>query len=192
MTDLVVTVPRDIWTDWIDEGDAAGEPESGEQWGFFLGRCGVHPKPPIEPGERLYIVSHDRVRGYAPVNKVMAYEGRWAIGRKGGALAVTIGALVPGFRGFRKRWWSYDDEQPFPEWKTADLWLNRVARQPAAHAAKPGVGPRADGATMTACGRWVPAVSEIATCKSCLRGAPTLESDERIVVADERQIGMFG
>jgi len=32
MTDLVVTVPKDFWPDWIAEGDAVGEPETGTEW----------------------------------------------------------------------------------------------------------------------------------------------------------------
>jgi hypothetical protein len=163
MSDLVVSVPRGLWSEWIDEGDQVGTPETGIEWGFFLG----HSRPPIKPGDRLYIVAHDRVRGYAPVTRVAFFvdpctdswcgvggpdcdqcrlhetegghatkprlasgrsaPGRWAIGRKGGAVAVTIHGLVRGFRGWRKRWWSIEDEVPFPEWQTDDMWLNRVA-----------------------------------------------------------------
>lgn len=35
MTDVVVTVPKGIWFDWIAEGDAVGEPPTGEEWGFY-------------------------------------------------------------------------------------------------------------------------------------------------------------
>lgn len=115
MPDLVVTVPKRLWLDWIAEGDAAGEPETGTEWGFFLGSW---QQPPIREGERLYIVSHGRLRGFAPVTRVARIDGRWAIGRKGGAVAVTIPEEIPGFRGFRKRWWAREDEAPFPEWKT--------------------------------------------------------------------------
>lgn len=66
MSDLVVTVPRELWVEWIAEGDAAGEPESGEEWGFYLGP----QRPPCGPGDRLYIVAHDRLRGYAPITRV--------------------------------------------------------------------------------------------------------------------------
>lgn len=117
MSDLVVTVPRGIWPDWIDEGDPAGSEESGEEWDFVLG----WQRPPIIAGERLYVVAHDRLRGYAPVTGVIFYadpcpehlyvgagclrcraeqgvpgrprgvRGRWSIVRRGGAVAVTIG-----------------------------------------------------------------------------------------------------
>jgi len=36
MADLVVTVPRDLWTDWIEEGDPVGAAESGNAWGDEL------------------------------------------------------------------------------------------------------------------------------------------------------------
>lgn len=168
MSDLVVTVPRQLWSEWIEEGDAVGEPESGEEWGFFLG---PH-RPSIEPGERLYIVAHDRLRGFAPVTRVAffpyscpdhaasdaiglgiraaltdckvcrgaleglanrprAIRGRWAIGRKGGAVAVTLSEKIRGFRGWRKRWWNLDDERPFPHWATADLVTRKRSKSKA-------------------------------------------------------------
>ncbi len=123
MADLVVTVPKPLWLDWIDEGDAVGDPETGEEWGFFVGRR----RPPIDPGERLYIVSHDRVRGYAPVTRVAFVRGdgnpwgSWAIGRRGGAVAVTVPWSVGGFRGWRRRWWDRGVEQPFPDWRTENV-----------------------------------------------------------------------
>lgn len=179
MSDLVVTVPRNLWSEWIAEGDAVGEPESGEEWGFFLGQA----RPPINPGERLYIVAHDRVRGYAPVTRVAFFvdscgwcwesvspdcelcvlhrqdhtdrprlrngklaPGRWAIGREGGAVAVTIDAHVRGFQGWRKRWWSRDDERPFPTWKTEDIWLNKARAK--AKRVEPKVAEASDQLTL--------------------------------------------
>jgi hypothetical protein len=85
--------------------------------GLFLGGN----KPPIGPGDKLYIVAHNRLRGYAPVTRLAGPEetGRgWAICRRGGGVAVTISAPIKGFQGFRKVWWSEQDERPFPEWKT--------------------------------------------------------------------------
>lgn len=115
MSDLVVTVPKAIWSFWVGEGDAAEEPPSGEEWAFFVGGA----KPLIEPGERLYIVSWGKLRGYSPVTRVIRREGRgWGICRKGGAVACTIEEDVPGFRGYRKRWWSKRSEIPFPKWRT--------------------------------------------------------------------------
>ena len=117
MADLVVTVPRQLWAAWIAEGDAAGEPESGMTWAFYVGRH----SPPIEAGERLYIVAWNRLRGYAPVTGVVRANRSHAICRRGGAVAVTIDPLLEGFRGWQRHWWSRDEERPFPEWRTAGV-----------------------------------------------------------------------
>jgi hypothetical protein len=118
MSDLVVTVPKWFWPDWIAEGDLPGEPASGEEWAFTLGGG---PRPPIEPGERLYVVAHGRLRGYAPVTRLVneyATGGRgWSICRRGGAVAVTIPEPISGFRGWRRRWWARTDELPFTDWR---------------------------------------------------------------------------
>lgn len=119
--DLVVTVPKWFWPEWIAEGDAAGEPTSGEEWGFYLGGA----QPPVEPGERLYIVAHGLLRGYAPVTRVVRHDFKWVICRRGNAVAVTIDAPIPGFRGWRKRWWDVADEHPFPAWKTCGVVMKR-------------------------------------------------------------------
>jgi hypothetical protein len=42
---------------------------------------------------------------------------QFAICRRGGAVACTLAAPIPGFRGLRVRWWGRDEEQPFPEWR---------------------------------------------------------------------------
>lgn len=125
MADLVVTVPKQLWLDWIYEGDAVGEPETGEEWGFFLGG----PRPKIEPGERLYVVAWGRLRGYAPVTRVMQTDRGWAICRRGGAVAVTIPAPIPGFRGWRECWWPHFSERPFPDWQTAGVDPKLLARE---------------------------------------------------------------
>lgn len=114
---LVVTVPKWFWPQWVAEGDPAGSTPSGTEWGFFLGGN----RPPICPGEKLYIVAHDRLRGYAPVTRVVWNGEKWAICREGHAVAVTIDKIIPGFRGFRKVWWKPEDERPFPDWKEARL-----------------------------------------------------------------------
>jgi hypothetical protein len=141
--DVVVTVPKDFYYEglrglaaWISEGDAAGTPESGIQWYFTMGG---HP-PKIEPGERVYIVHNNKLRGYAPLFMIHRYHDEddaagefgdlddcpprrkipgFALVRKGGAVAVTIEEPIRGFQGFRYRWWDRKDERPFPDWKTA-------------------------------------------------------------------------
>ena len=125
MSDIVVTVPltftlrefpglRGLDT-WCAEGDAAGEEESGVLWCFTTG--GSRPK--ITPGERVYIVCEDRLRGYAPLVKLRYRHGRVDLMRAGGAVAVTIPQKIVGFRGWRSRWWPYSEELPFPDWRTA-------------------------------------------------------------------------
>ena len=148
MPDVVVTVPKNFeYYDpktkrelkgikgWIAEGDAAGAPESGVEWSFTLG--GYPPR--IEPGERVYVVYNGKLRGYAPLVRIDRFQdeddlagdfgdleqcpprrrvGAYGLIRKGGAVAVTIDEFIKGFRGFRYRWWSYDQERPFPDWQT--------------------------------------------------------------------------
>jgi len=117
--DLVVTVPKDLWADWIAEGDPAdsAEPPTGIEWGFYVG----WRQPDMRIGDRLYIVSWGKLRGYAPITRVMETERGWAIIREGGAVAVTIPEPIVGFRGFRKRWWMRSHERPFPAWKTSGV-----------------------------------------------------------------------
>lgn len=115
MADVVMTVPKHLWLDWCDEGDAVGTPDSGTEWGFFCGG-GV---PSILPGERVYIVSHGRLRGYAPLTRLQRFP--LAFGRRGGAVAVTIAEPIQGFRGWRYRWWRREAEVPFLAWRTTDV-----------------------------------------------------------------------
>ena len=131
MIDLVVTVPKTFThpaafgkkglAAWIAEGDAAGDPYSGQEWGFTtygnLSKC--------VDVERLYIVCEGRLRGYAPVLRVLYDESRFRNGncplmfvRGGGAVAVTIDEEIVGFRGIRARWWAREQERPFKDWKT--------------------------------------------------------------------------
>lgn len=111
---LVATVPKWFWREWIAEGGAVGEPETGEEWGFFLGGR----RPTFVPGSRLYIVAHGRVRGYAPITRIARTEKGFAICREGGAVACTIEEAVRGFQGWRYRWWTDADEKPFLQWRT--------------------------------------------------------------------------
>lgn len=132
-TDYVVTVPMNFTHEdtpgmkgldaWIGEGDAAGDPDSGQEWWFTT--YGVLPV--FVPGCRLYVVCEDRLRGYAPITRIMFDQNsvrngksHLAFVREGGAVAVTIDEKITGFRGYRRRWWNRADEMPFPDWKTAD------------------------------------------------------------------------
>lgn len=35
MADLVGTCPKDFWEEWLAEGDAAGDPPTGQEWGWY-------------------------------------------------------------------------------------------------------------------------------------------------------------
>ena len=117
MTDVGVTVPKDRWAEWIAEGDLPGEPwgsgDAGEDgwYDFYLGG----PLPDIHRGERVYIVAHGRLRGFAPLVRIDR-QARSLV-RRGGAGAVTIPEPIVGFRGWRYRWWPRESESAFPEWR---------------------------------------------------------------------------
>lgn len=115
--DVVVTVPMAVWGAWLLEGDLPGEPWSGMESHFYL-----RGNPPqMHIGNRVYVVAHDKLRGYAPLVRVELYEHRrFALVRRGGAIATTIDESIRGFRGWRRRWWNYDLERPFPDWRLHD------------------------------------------------------------------------
>lgn len=114
--DLVGVCPKNFFADWIAEGDAAGDPPTGQEWGWYT-RSRLAPS--IQPGDRFYVVAHGKLRGYAPVTRVLEQpEGGWIICRKADAVAVTLDTPLPGFRGLRRRWWERDREKCFPDWRT--------------------------------------------------------------------------
>lgn len=114
MSDLVGVCPKDFWLEWIAEGDAAGDPYTGEEWGWFT-RAPLTRQ--IRPGDRFYVVAHGKLRGYSPVTRVKWGDGSGVICRRGGGVAVTLDTPVPSFRGLRHRWWDRAAELPFPNWK---------------------------------------------------------------------------
>lgn len=113
MTDLVGTVPKNRWLEWLDEGDLAGDCASGEFWGWFTSHWLAADG---RPGDRFYVVAHGKLRGFAPIVRVIRSSG-FQILRQGGAVACTIDEPIRGFQGLRHRWWRYEEERPFPEWR---------------------------------------------------------------------------
>lgn len=113
MSDVVVTVPKGLWAGWIEEGDAAGDAPAGVEWGFWTGGS----RPDMGPGDRVYIVAHGALRGYAPMTRIVRDDRAWVLCREAGAVAVTIPTPVTGFRGWRYRWWDLAIEVPFPQWR---------------------------------------------------------------------------
>ncbi len=119
MVDLVGTCPKHFWPDWIAEGDAAGEPETGNEYGWYTAHFRAAM---IAPGNRFYVVAHGLLRGWAPVTRVgRDADGGYVICRRGGAVACTIGQPIAGFRGLRTRWWPREWERPFPDWRTKNV-----------------------------------------------------------------------
>lgn len=136
MSDVVVTVPKGLWAEWLSEGDLAYDDDSGMEPGW----CGDYEygfhmrgrRPDCHPGERVYIIAHGHLRGYAPLTMIdngARFGGApdsFALVRRGRAIAVTLhspGLELPlpirGFQGYRYRWWDRADEVPFPDWRTA-------------------------------------------------------------------------
>lgn len=112
--DIIVTLPQSFGLKaWIDEGsDLPGNPWSGEEWHWYSG--GVIPN--IKSGERVYVVYKGKLRGYSPLVRIERYKNSYALVRHNDAVAVTIDQRIPGFRGFRYRFWDYSDEKPFSDW----------------------------------------------------------------------------
>ena len=117
--DLVGTCPKTFWKQWLEEGDCAGETWWGARY-LWNTKCILALK--IRLGDRFYIVSHGKLRGYAKVFGKRDYSTcadgyAFAIVRGGDAVACTIDEPIKGFQGLRKRWWKREDEQPFPDWR---------------------------------------------------------------------------
>lgn len=124
MSDVVVTLPKSFrWTGapgasaldaWLAEGDAAGEPSTGQLYEFTIGG-----RPAIIPGERVYVVHRGRLIGYAPLVDLASYgPERTGLLRGGNANKITIAREIPGFRGFRYRWWDRSEEVAFMDYET--------------------------------------------------------------------------
>ena len=116
--DVVVTCPKNRWNEWLAEGDLPGDKFVGDPfddgYGFSIGRN----RPSIEPGERVYVVAHGKLRGYAPLVQVyQSDEGRFYLIRAGGAVACTIDEPITSFMGWRYRWWDVKNEEAFEGWK---------------------------------------------------------------------------
>lgn len=117
--DVVVTVPKGLWAEWLREGDLAGEEWGREdEYHFWVS----YPSPFMVAGDRVYIVAHGKLRGYAPLVRREVYcklrPDRSCLVRRNDAVAVTIDEPIRGFQGWRRRWWEREDEHPFTDWRT--------------------------------------------------------------------------
>lgn len=117
--DVAVTVPKSQWREWLAEGDLPGEEPK------YVSHFWVASMPNIAPGERVYIISHGRLRGYAPLfdreHVCSLRSDRKCLMRRGDAVAVTIPRPIRGFQGWRYRTWRREEEIPFPNWQTEDV-----------------------------------------------------------------------
>jgi hypothetical protein len=132
MPDVVVTVPKTFrygsaapgLASWVAEGCCAGDPLDPEDADELFVFTTYGMRPDIAPGERVYVVCQDRVRGYAPLVELrwpyhpdFRGPGRVELIRGPAAVAVTIPERVTGFRGWRYRFWDRAAEVPFPDWR---------------------------------------------------------------------------
>src|SRR5689334_8032348 len=106
--------------------------QGGDDLFAFL--VGHGDRPPIATGERVYVVAHGRLRGYAPLVELGHGPKGWSLIRGGGAAAVTISGTIRGFSGYKERWWRREDERPFADWTNEDVPGARPATQHAAPA----------------------------------------------------------
>ncbi len=116
MVDLVGTCPKGFWEEWLAEGDAAGEPATGQEYEWHTGSRAISK---INEGDRFYVVAHGKLRGWSTVIAVHQddnYPGGFIV-RGAHAVACTIDRPIPGFRGLRERWWQWSDEKSFPDWR---------------------------------------------------------------------------
>jgi len=133
--DIVLTIPKDKWRAWLDEGACAGdEPQAGEAKRTWHMLTRQKPRKDAIPGvSRVYIWAAGRLRGYSILKRILTPEevtaegydwpGAWGYERGPEAFAVTINEDEPtiGFQGARYRWWGREEEHPFPDWKTAEF-----------------------------------------------------------------------
>jgi transcriptional regulator with XRE-family HTH domain len=117
VADLVVVVAYNHWAAWLKEGDPAVVPpdkpvKTKRRHALYLG---TH-EPVITPGERVYIVSHGRLRGYAPLIAIEKKGPAYYAIRGGGAVAVTLPRSLYLTHPI-ERTWSLAEEIPFPQWR---------------------------------------------------------------------------
>ena len=118
---VVVTVAKNIWNEWLTEGNLAGDPWDGVlENHFWINKKSV-PKD-IAIGDRVYVVSNNKLRGYSPLLYVETSCSlrldRACFLRRNDAVAVTLNREIKGFQGWRYQWWDSNEEIAFPNWKT--------------------------------------------------------------------------
>lgn len=111
MTDIVVTVARDKWAAFLAEHGVGTN--RGRQHVFHL----FGDRPPSSIGDRLYVVSHGRLRCALMIELIVPHHGGWQVVASF-IRAAALPGFVQGFPDWRRRWWRDLDELPFPDWRT--------------------------------------------------------------------------
>lgn len=124
--DVVVTVPQRLWAEWLDEGCLPDDERSELMAEFMVFHFWLqHPLPDMRPGDRVYVVAHGRLRGYAPLvgieQRCRLRPSMGCLVRRGGSVAVTIDRPIRGFRGWRYVDWKRSEEHAFPDYRTAGV-----------------------------------------------------------------------
>jgi hypothetical protein len=111
MTDIVITVARDKWADFLAEHGP----------GTTRGRLHVFhlfgDRPPVASGDTLYVISHGRLRCALMVDLIVPQSGGWQI-VAGFLRPVTKPGFIQGYAGWKRCWWTKLDEAPFADWRS--------------------------------------------------------------------------
>lgn len=114
MTDIVITIPRETWGDWLAHhgpGLQRGKLRTFHIYDHARGR------PPSSAGDMLYVAAHGRLRCVFLIEQVHPLRGGWFIWATM-TRSVTLKDHVPGFKGWRRRWWDVAAEEDFDAWRT--------------------------------------------------------------------------
>lgn len=111
MTDIVVTVPRAHWPDFI----ASHRPL------FPCARRFCADHPPLAVADWIFFAAHRRIRCAMEVTQVVR-RGPCLIAAGTFRPALTIAETVPGFPGWRRAWFSMREVKDFSDWRTKGIW----------------------------------------------------------------------
>lgn len=127
MKDIVVTVPANLWFNWLCEGDLPGDPpaEKGE-WNFYTAR----PPHGCVQGQRIYVVAQGFLRGYGEISRSHPN----AFVRSGPGVACTLfehekPKPMRGFQGWRYATWGREEVKGWEGEEWADVMASERAVQ---------------------------------------------------------------
>lgn len=109
MADVVVSCPKAAWQTWSEQAAS----------GLVVFDLGYRLPGKWNPGDRVYVVAHGRVRCWMELGKVGhdPITGQLQLVLIGQPLPVTTSEEIRGFQGARMRWWPRDQERDFPGWR---------------------------------------------------------------------------